>query len=89
VFFLFEAFGGRFDMVHVWDGSTRLQRFDGLNLSGKHLAVDGVNRFDLSTSRPVGRGIGVSARFIAPIGFDTPIPPTRVIVGATGGDFEI
>ena len=90
VFFLFETFGGRFSEVHVFDGGKKVKEFKGLSLSGKHRAgVDGVNKFDLPTPHKVFLGIGVTALFTADIGFDTSIPPTRLIVSAAGGDFEI
>ncbi len=88
-FFLFETFGGRFDELHVFDGGSKVHEFKGLNLSGKHRAgVDSANRFDLATPHTVFFGVGLSAHFTASIGIDSPIPPTRVIVSAAGGDFE-
>jgi hypothetical protein len=89
VFLLFDARGGRFTAVHVWDGVNKVQQFDGLDLSGNHVAVDGVNTFKLDRPHRVVTGIGVSAVFTAPIGFDTSIAATRLIVAAAGADFEL
>jgi hypothetical protein len=57
-------------------------------LEGEHrLALDGQNTFNLSTPHIVAWGIGISFFFVASIGFDTAIPPARLILGAAGGDF--
>ena len=61
-------------------------RFDELHVFDA--GVDSANRFDLATPHTVFFGVGLSAHFTASIGIDSPIPPTRVIVSAAGGDFE-
>jgi hypothetical protein len=88
VFLLFDAVSGSIRNVHVYDGSSKLQEFNNLLFEGEHrLALDGQNTFNLATPHTVAWGIGISFFFIADIGFDTSIPPARLILGAAGGDF--
>ena len=88
VFLLFDGQGGQIHEVHVYDGSSKVQEFKGLNLSGEHrLSLDGANTFNLATPHTVIWGIGITFSFTADIGFDSSIPPSRLILGAAGGDF--
>ena len=88
VFIMFDAVSGSIRNVHVYDGSSKVQEFNGLMLEGEHrLQLDAQNTFNLSTPHTVVWGIGISFYFIAAVGIDTPIPDARLIVGAAGGDF--
>ena len=88
VFLMFEAEQGSIRDVHVYDGSSKVQEFSGLNLSGEHrISLDGVNTFNLTAPHTVRFGIGVSFLFIADIGFDSQIPPSRLILGSAGADY--
>jgi hypothetical protein len=90
VFLLFDSVSGSIRNVHVYDGSAKVQEFNGLFLEGEHrLALDGQNTFNLASPHTVAWGIGISFYFIADIGFDSAIPPARLILGAAGGDFFI
>ncbi len=90
VFLLFDSVSGSIRNVHVYDGSAKVQEFNDLFLQGEHrLALDGQNTFNLAHPHTVVWGIGISFYFIASIGFDTTIPPARLILGAAGGDFFI
>jgi hypothetical protein len=90
VFLLFDAVSGSIRNVHVYDGSSKVQEFNGLLLEGEHrTGLDGQNTFVLSAPHTVIWGIGISFYFIADIGFDTQIPDARLILGAAGGDFYI
>jgi hypothetical protein len=88
-FLLFEIpGGGRITEVHVYDGSVKIQEFKGLSLSGAHRTqLDGANTFNLSSPHTVIWGIGITFTFTADIGFDSPVPPSRLILGAAGADF--
>src|SRR2546423_92927 len=71
VFLLFDGQGGRISQVHVYDGSSKVQEFNDLNLNGEHrLTLDGANTFNLATSHTVVWGIGITFLFTADIGFD-------------------
>ncbi|EON69767.1 hypothetical protein W97_09030 [Coniosporium apollinis CBS 100218] len=88
VFLLFSGEGGQIREVHVYDGSSKVQEFKQLFLSGEHrLALDGANTFNLATPHTVVWGIGITFSFTASIGFDSQIPPSRLILAAAGGDF--
>ena len=59
-------------------------------LTGEHrVSRDAMNTFDLSTPHVVAFGIGISFFFIADIGIDSAIPPSRLIVGSARGDFFV
>jgi hypothetical protein len=88
LFLLFRADSGSIRNVHVYDGSAKIQEFNGLFSTGEHRTVlDELNTFNLSEPHSVVFGMGISFFFIADIGFDTVIPPARLIVASAGGDF--
>jgi hypothetical protein len=88
VFLLFESEQGSIRNVHVYDGSFKIQELNDLLSEGEHrLGLDGLNTFDLAQPHSVAFGIGVSFFFIANIGFDSAIPPSRLIVASAGGDY--
>jgi hypothetical protein len=88
VMFKSDTGAGSIRNVHVYDGSSKVQEFNGLNLSGEHrTGVDGQNAFNLSAPHRVAWGIGVSFFFQAATGIDSPIPPARLIISAAGGDY--
>jgi hypothetical protein len=88
LFLLFKSESGSIRNVHVYDGSFKVQEFNGLQFEGEHrVSLDGQNTFKLSTPHTVIFGMGISFFFVANIGFDTPIPPARLIVASAGGDF--
>jgi hypothetical protein len=90
VFLMFEAEQGSIRAVHVYDGSSKVQQFDSLALSGEHrVSLDSANTFNLTTPHVVRFGIGVSFLFTADIGFDSAIPPSRLILGSAGGDYTV
>ncbi|MEU1283356.1 DUF6623 family protein [Kitasatospora sp. NPDC005856] len=79
---------GQLRRVHVWDGSAQVQQFEDLASEGDHRGgLDGQNTFVLSQPHVVAFGIGISFFVVAAIGFDTPIAPSRLILGTAGGDF--
>ncbi|MFE1744055.1 DUF6623 family protein [Coleofasciculus sp. H7-2] len=88
VFLMFESEQGSIRNVHVYDGSSKVQEFNDLLITGEHrIALDGVNTFNLTNPHTVIFGIGVSFLFIADIGFDSAIPPSRLILASSGGDY--
>jgi hypothetical protein len=88
VFLMFESEQGSIRNVHVYDGSFKIQEFNGLMSEGEHrLGLDGMNTFNLAHPHSVAFGIGVSFFFIASIGFDSTIPPSRLILASAGGDY--
>ena len=90
VFLLFDSVSGSIRNVHVYDGSSKVQEFNNLLLSGEHrLGLDAENTFTLSAPHTVVWGIGISFYFIADIGFDSNIPDARLILGSAGGDFTV
>jgi hypothetical protein len=89
VFLMFESEQGSIRNVHVYDGSSKVQEFNNLMLSGEHrTALDGANTFNLAAPHSVAFGIGISFLFIADIGFDSAIPPSRLILASAGGDYN-
>ena len=89
VFLMFETEQGSIRNVHVYDGSVKVQAFDDLLLTGDHLhSIDSVNTFNLLKPHSSLFGIGVSFLFIADIGFDSAIPPSRLVVASAGGDYS-
>lgn len=87
-FLMFDGQGGRIQEVHVYDGSFKIQEFKGLQLNGEHrLSLEGANTFNLTAPHSVALGIGITFLFTADIGFDSPIPPSRLILAAAGADF--
>lgn len=90
VFLLFKSVSGSIRDVHVYDGSSKPQEFNGGVHQGEHrLGLDGQNTFDLETPHTVVWGIGISFYFIADIGFDTQIAPAQLILASAGGDFLV
>ncbi len=88
VFLMFETEQGSIRNVHVYDGSSKVQEFNGLLLKGEHrINLDAENTFNLAQPHSVAYGIGVSFFFVADIGFDSNIPPPRLILGSAGGDY--
>ena len=88
VFLMFEAEQGSIRNVHIYDGPAKVQEFNDLHLRGNHMsAPDGVNTFNLANPHGMVFGIGISFLFIADIGFDSPIPPSRLVVASAGGDY--
>jgi uncharacterized protein DUF6623 len=88
VFLMFESEQGSIRNVHVYDGSFKVHEFNDLLIEGEHrLALDGMNTFNLANPHSVAFGIGVSFFFIASIGFDSAIPPSRLILASAGGDY--
>lgn len=88
LFLLFDAVSGSIRNVHIYDGSSQVQQFNDLLLEGEHrLGLDAANTFNLAAPHTVIFGIGITFFFIADIGFDSSIPPARLIIGAAGGDF--
>jgi hypothetical protein len=90
LFLMFDAVSGSIRNVHIYDGSGKVQEFNGLLLSGEHrTALDAVNTFTLAQPHSVVWGMGISFFFIADIGIDSPIPDARLIVSSAGGDFVV
>src|SRR5262249_20066936 len=88
VFLMFKSEVGSIRDVHVYDGSGKVHEFGGLMSEGEHrTALDVLTTFNLPTPLTVAWGIGISFRYIAAIGFDSPIPPSRLIVASAGGDY--
>jgi len=89
VFVMFKTDSGEIRNVHLWDGSSRFHEFNDLNLEGDHSSgIDGLNTFNLPTPHRVLFGIGISFFFQASIGFDSAIPPPRLILATAGGDYR-
>ena len=90
VFLLFDAQGGSIRNVHVYDGSSVIHEVNNILFEGEHrLQLDAKNTFNLPNPHTVVWGIGISFVFTAAIGFDSAIPPSRLILGAAGGDFMV
>jgi hypothetical protein len=90
LFLLFRVDPGSGEIrnIHIYDGSAKVQEFNGLSFNGEHrTALDGQNTFNLSQPHTVAFGMGISFFFQAAIGIDSPIPPARLIVASAGGDF--
>jgi len=88
VFLMFETEQGSIRNVHVYDGSSKVQEFNNLLLTGEHrINLDAANTFNLTRPHSVAFGVGVSFFFVADIGFDSNIPPPRLILGSAGGDY--
>jgi hypothetical protein len=88
VFLMFETEQGSIRNVHVYDGSFKVQEFNDLQSTGEHrTALDGLNTFNLANPHTVAFGIGISFFFVADIGFDSAIPPSRLILATAGGDY--
>lgn len=85
VYLEFSVDGGLLRAVDVYDGATKIQDFGGLTLQGKFTGgIQSQNTFKLSKSHQMRSGLGVSLNFSASIGFDSKIPPSRIIVSAGG-----
>ena len=90
VFLMFKAVSGSIRNVHVYDGSSKPQEFNNIQMSGEHRsALDASNTFNLSAPHSVAWGIGVTFFFVADIGFDTQIPPAQLIVASAGADYTL
>ncbi len=88
LFLLFKIDSGKIRNVHIWDGPSRVQEFDQLDLDGEHwIGLDGQNTFNLAKPHTVLWGMGVSFFFRTSVGFDSAIPPSRLVVASAGGDF--
>jgi hypothetical protein len=91
VFILFESEEGKgyIENVHIFDGSSKVQEFNGLHLEGPHRThLDSENTFNLSKPHVVRFGIGITFRYLAAIGFDSPVS-SRLIVGTAGADYDV
>ncbi len=89
VFLMFKADSGDIRNVHVYDGSFKVKEFNDLHSTGEHrTALDGLNTFNLPTPHEVVFGIGISFFFQGSIGFDSAIPPPRLILASAGGDYR-
>src|SRR5947209_18284513 len=89
LFLMFDAVSGNIRAVHIYDDSSKVQEFNELMLEGEHrTALDNANTFNLATPHTVIFGMGISFLFTAAIGFDTQIPPARLIIASAGGDFN-
>ena len=89
-FLMFNAEGGKIHEVQVYDGAFLVQKFENQDLRGDHRGqLDGYNTFLLAQPHVVAWGIGVSFLFQADIGFDSQIPPSKMILAAAGGDFMV
>jgi Family of unknown function (DUF6623) len=86
VFVLFRTIGtAKITSVHVWDGPTKIQAFDGLALSGDHLSqLDSDNSWNVN---PVhikwGLGISVHVDFGPPSQVGVP----EITFASAGADF--
>ena len=90
LFLMFDAVSGSIRNVHIYDGSGKVQEFNGLLLSGEHrTALDAANTFSLAQPHSVVWGMGISFFFIADVGINSPIPDARLIVSSAGGDFVV
>ncbi len=71
------------EAVHVWDGNSRIARYDNLGLSGDHP----FESFEVPVHPSVQWGIGVSVQvlFSSVLAGDTAYPWVRFV--AAGGDF--
>lgn len=93
LFMLFEsAPGGTITSVHIWDGPTQIQQFNGLSLTGQHRGgLDAQNTFTLTAPHTVSWGMGISFFYqdtaINGSGIFGPPVQSRLIVSAAGGDF--
>src|SRR5689334_6640329 len=88
VFLMSMSVVGSIRSVHVYDGSSKVQEFNNLQSTGEHrISLDPVNTFNLTGPHTVIFGIGVSFFYVADIGFDSIIPPSRLIVASAGGDY--
>ncbi len=85
---MFDGQWGQIHEVHVYDGSSKVQEFTGLHLSGDHcLALDGANSFNLGTPHKVIWGICIT--FLLTAGIVVGSPPSRLILAAAGGDLFV
>jgi hypothetical protein len=92
VFILFESKlgDGFISNVHVYDGASKPQEFNGLHLEGPHRSgIDGANTFTLARPHSVAFGIGITFRFVAAVGIDSVVGPFLVRVATAGADFDM
>jgi Family of unknown function (DUF6623) len=88
LFFNVKEGQGSIRNIHVYDGPSRIQTFDGLTLKGDHGGgIDSVNTITLQNQHSVLFGISISFLFQAAIGIDSPIPPPLLTVTTAGADF--
>jgi hypothetical protein len=85
---MFKSEVGSIRRLHVFDGSAKIMELNNLQSTGEHRTeLDGLNTFNLPEPHTVIFGIGISFLYIADIGFDSAIPPSRLIVASGGGDY--
>ena len=85
---MFKCAGCSIRNVHIYDGSSKVQEFNNLMYDGEHrINLDAYNTYNLSNQHKVLKGVGVTFFCVASIGFDNNIAPSRLIVGAAGGNF--
>jgi hypothetical protein len=90
VYVKFKAEGGSLRSVHIYDGSTPVHAINDLQVEGEFRSqITAQNTFGLPQPHTLRSGLGISLWFIASIGFDTQIPPSRFIVAAAGALVQI
>ena len=88
VFVLYKAErGARVTALHLWDGPTKGQRWDNLNLSGDHsAAIDNENSW-LPNAVPMSWGLGISVG--VDFGQSSLAGVPKITFSAAGADFSI
>jgi hypothetical protein len=85
VYIEFSVDGALLRAVDIYDGATKIQDFGGLTTKGDFTGgIQSQNTFTLSKPHQMRSALGVSLNFSASIGFDSKIPPSRIIVSAGG-----
>ncbi|ALE06347.1 beta-lactamase [Arthrobacter sp. ERGS1:01] len=88
LFLMFMTDSCSIRQVHFYDGSSKIEELNNLNLAGEHRSsLDAQNTFHLSSPHTVVWGLGITFFVQADIGFDSNIS-TRLIVASAGGDFN-
>jgi hypothetical protein len=81
---------GHITNVWIYDGSTVIQEFNGLELAGIHrTSIDNSNRFALTKAHNVAFGIGISFQFAASTPIDGPTGMYLVQVASAGAEFNM